>query len=135
MSSALNPRYDSRNPPRRVVIGAALLFMASLITAGCADSAPSEPSIPTSAVTSLTLIRADGDQVVRAQVENPLDEAASFVVTVSLASAEGTKIGETTVTVTNVPPSTKKSGNSEPLSPTVPARTSLVLSGVERTAS
>jgi hypothetical protein len=81
----------------------------------------------------VTLIRADGEQVVRAQVLNPTDESSSYTVSIAIASSDGTKLGSTTVDIAGVPAGKKKSGTSEPLSPSVPVRSQLIVTGIDRT--
>jgi hypothetical protein len=102
---------------------------------GCGDDAPAAdtPTASVSDVTGVTLIRADGEQVVRVQVLNPTEESSSYTVTVAIASSKGTQIASATVPIADVPAGKKKSGTSEPLSPPVPVRSQLIVTGIERT--
>lgn len=127
---------NSTGRPLRMAVLLTLLVLVLAVTmSACGDDPPAEQGVLTSDVTSVSLVRVEGEQRVRAQIKNPLSEAASFVVTVSFASSEGTKTGETTVPVNDVPAGAKKSGNSSPLSPTVPVGTLLIVSGVEQVSS
>jgi hypothetical protein len=130
-------KVNPRKPSMRRTMGlvtVALLLVSPWALSGCGDdAAPAAPAADVSDVTGVTLIRSDGQQVVRAQVLNPTDESSSYTVTIAIASSGGTKIGSTTVNITDVPAGKKKSGTSKPLSPTVPARSQLIVTGIDRT--
>lgn len=117
------------------LVTAALLLVSPLALSACADddTTGQTPTASLSDVTGLTLIRSGGEQVVRAQVLNPTQESSSYTVSVAIASPQGTKIGSTTVLVSDVAAGKKKSGASGPISPAVPVRSQLIVTGIERT--
>jgi hypothetical protein len=111
-----------------------LLLITGLF--GCGADAPTvtTPTPSVSDVTSVTLVRAQGEQTVRAQVLNPTEAALSYTVEVAIASREGTRVSSTTVQVANVPPGKQASGVSDPLSPRAPAGAQLIVTGISTTA-